>query len=122
MCCISIKDCHGCEFVNSASFCQCNVDDLWINANVERSKYFVVSNVNRHRNNEFILFIFMCFLFENVSLSRVFSFLLCGGNYEHSDPDYVNKVINKVDKWLCSNRLFISYTKTNFLLFNRTSP
>ena len=46
-------------------------------------------------------------------------------SYQHSDPDIVNSVINrelsKVDEWLRSNRLFINYSKTKFLLFNRTA-
>ena len=45
--------------------------------------------------------------------------------YQHSDPEYLNEVINKelgkVDKWLRANKLFINYSKTKFLLFNKTS-
>ena len=46
-------------------------------------------------------------------------------SFQHSDPDYVNNIINKelckLGRWLCSNRLFINYTKTKCLLFNRIS-
>ena len=46
-------------------------------------------------------------------------------SYQHSDPEYLNEVINKelgkVDKWLRDNKLFINYSKTKFLLFNKTS-
>ena len=45
-------------------------------------------------------------------------------SYQHSDPKYLNEVINKelgkVDKWLCANKLFINYSKTKFLHFNKT--
>ena len=46
-------------------------------------------------------------------------------SYQNSDPEYLNVVINKdlveVDKWLCANKFFINYSKTKFLLFNKTS-
>ena len=46
-------------------------------------------------------------------------------SYQHSDPEYLNEVINKelikVDKWLRDNKLFINYSKTKYLLFNKTS-
>jgi len=39
-------------------------------------------------------------------------------SYQHSDPEYLNEVINKepvkVDKWLRDNKLFINYSKTKF--------
>ena len=39
-------------------------------------------------------------------------------SYQHSDPAYVNKVINeelrKVDVWLGANKLLINYYKTKF--------
>ena len=44
-------------------------------------------------------------------------------SYQHSDPDFVNSVVNrelsKIDEWLRANKLFINYSKTKFLLFNR---
>ena len=46
-------------------------------------------------------------------------------SYQHSDPDFVNSVVNrelsKIDVWLRANKLFINYSKTKFLLFNRTA-
>ena len=46
-------------------------------------------------------------------------------SHQHSDPDYVNIVINKelskIDKWLSANKLFINYSITKFLLFKRTA-
>ena len=29
--------------------------------------------------------------------------------------------LRKIDEWLCKNRSFIKYSKTKFLLFNRTA-
>ena len=46
-------------------------------------------------------------------------------SFQHYDIDHVNNVINielkKIDKWLCKNRLFLNYSTTKFLLFNRTA-
>ena len=46
-------------------------------------------------------------------------------SYQHFGINHVNTVINmelkKIDEWLCKNRLFITYLKTKFLLFNRTA-
>ena len=33
----------------------------------------------------------------------------------------VSLKLGKVDKWLCANKLFINYSKTKFLLFNKIS-
>ena len=45
-------------------------------------------------------------------------------SYQHSDPEYlneVNKELGKVDTWLRTNKLFINYSKSIFVLFNKTS-
>ena len=46
-------------------------------------------------------------------------------SYQHFGINHVNTVINmelkKIDEWLCKNRLFITYLKTKFLLFNRSA-
>ena len=45
-------------------------------------------------------------------------------SYQHNDPEYlneVNKELGKVDTWLRTNKLFINYSKSIFVLFNKTS-
>ena len=46
-------------------------------------------------------------------------------SYKDSDPDFVNIVVNrklsKIHEWLRANKFFINYSKTAFLLFNRTA-
>ena len=46
-------------------------------------------------------------------------------NYQHSNTDFLNSIVNKelskINVWLRVNRLFINYSKSKFLLFNRTA-
>ena len=71
----------------------------------------------------FLVYINDIFLATNIKL-RLFADDACL-SYQHCDSDHVNAVINrelgKIDEWLCKNRLFINYSKTKFLLFNRTA-
>ena len=45
-------------------------------------------------------------------------------SYQHQDPSTLNEIINtelvKINDWLESNKLFINYSKSNFLIFNKT--
>ena len=45
-------------------------------------------------------------------------------SFEHHDPKYLNDImnteLNKVNNWIKDNRLFINYSKSNFLIFNKT--
>ena len=71
----------------------------------------------------FLMYINDIFLARNIKL-RLFADDACL-SYQHCDSDHVNDVINreleKIHEWLCKNRLFINYSKTQFLLFNRTA-
>ena len=71
----------------------------------------------------FLVYINDIFLATNIKL-RLFADDACF-SYQHCVFDKVNVVINKglsrVDKWLHKNRLFINYSKTKFLLFNKTT-
>ena len=71
----------------------------------------------------FLVYINDIFLATNIKL-RLFADDACL-SYQHCDFDQVNVVINKelskIDEWLRKNRLFINYSKTKFLLFNKTA-
>ena len=55
---------------------------------------------------------------------RLFAYDACL-SYQHSDPEHLNELINKelgkVDRWLHANKFFINFSKTKFLLINKTS-
>ena len=74
---------------------------------------------------DFLLFLVYINVFFSTDINmRFFADDTCL-SYQHSAPNYLNKVIIeelvKVEKWLCANKLFINYSKTIFLLFNKSS-